>query len=155
MKDFLFLMTVLVLLVLSAACGDRMDRPIPGGEDSLHYFNSSEYKVIRKLPDSVGFRIRSTRLEGKSKNRLILDVTMSKDVLGYDFPIVYGAQSYSGATIKPRSISMGEEAEPILNKRLKYMIFGLRSGSTRLYLRLPNTDSVLFELPVRWRDSKE
>jgi hypothetical protein len=157
MRHRLFLANMSMLLLLSAACGDRMERPIPGMDDSLH-FNRADYKIIRKLPDSVGFRIRSTRLDGEFKDRIILEMVVSKALDGYSFPIVCsGKNNNNGKTVKPIEAIAHDEtkAGAMLDKRLKYIIYGAGSVYIRLYLRLPGQDRVLFELPVRWKTKKE
>ena len=69
-----------------------------------------------------------------------------------NFPIAYSDRNYYGATIKPTQISVQEagKTDSLLNKRLKYSIYISMSEYSRVYMKLPDQDSVLLELPVRW-----
>jgi|SRR5690606_36114126 len=152
MKYLLFLFPVLWLCAIPIGCMDTMETSIPGAEDSLHHFDATDYKIIHSPPDSIGFRIKSIKVNEKSRDRLVLDVELSKRNDRYTFPIVYSGKNYHGATIKPTQISVQEtgKTDSLINKRLKYSIYEFISEYSRVYMKLPDQDSVLLELPVRW-----
>src|SRR5690606_9898542 len=148
----IFLFPVLLLFVIPIGCMDTMETSVPGAEDSSHRFDAKDYKIIHGLPDSTGFRIKSIKVNEKSTDRLVLDIELSKNSNEYNFPIVYGGKNYYGTTIKPTQISVQEtgKTDSLLNKRLKYSIYEFMSEYSRVYMKLPDQDSVLLELPVRW-----
>jgi len=136
---------------------DTMETSVPGAEDSLHRFDAKDYKIIHGLPDSAGFRIKSIKVNENSRDRLVLDIELSKRNDEYNFPIVYGGKNLHGKTIKPTQISVQEmgKTDSLLNKQLKYSIYGFMSEYSRVYMKLPDQDSVLLELPVRWHPREQ
>jgi len=148
----IFLFPVLLLFVIPIGCMDTMETSVPGAEDSLHRFDSKDYKIIHGLPGSAGFRIKSIKVNENSRDRLVLDIELSEKNDEYNFPIIYGDKNYYGKTIKPNQMSVLEmgQSDSLINKRLKYSIYGFMSEYSRVYMKLPDQDSVLLELPVRW-----
>jgi len=77
MKYLLFLFPVLWFFVIPIGCMDTMETSVPGAEDSSHRFDAKDYKIIHGVPDSAGFRIKSIKVNEKSRDRLVLDIELS------------------------------------------------------------------------------
>src|SRR5690606_37211077 len=92
-----------------------------------------------------------------SRDRLVLDIELSKKNDEYNFPIVFGDKNYYGKTIKPNQMSVLEmgQTDSLINKRLKYSIYISMTEYSRVYMKLPDQDSVLLELPVRWHPREQ
>ena len=157
MRYIFFLFPVLWLFVIPIGCMDTMETSVPGAEDSLHRFDAKDYKIIHGLPDSAGFRIKSIKVNENSRDRLVLDIELSKNNDEYNFPIVFGDKNYYGKTIKPNQMSVLEmgQTDSLINKRLKYSIYISMTEYSRVYMKLPDQDSVLLELPVRWHPREQ